>query len=92
MKIDRKELRNAMRNVAAYALHFNKKKDSKDLEKLIELEIKKLDILSNYQSNECFKTPVIASEQRTVCAKCARELKTYKDMCAPCRIADALLD
>lgn len=63
MKIERKELRNAMRNVAAFALHFNEKKDSKDLEKLIELEIKKLDILSNYKSTECFKTPVVPNQK-----------------------------
>lgn len=37
-------------------------------------------------------TPVIASKQRVKCTECSREIKTYKDMCAPCRIADALLD
>lgn len=53
-----------------------------------------LELLDNLKtkSTECFKTPVVDSKQRVVCAKCAREIRTYKDACAPCRIADALLD
>lgn len=37
-------------------------------------------------------TPVVASKQKVKCANCSREIETYKDACATCRIADALLD
>lgn len=37
-------------------------------------------------------TDVSASKQRVKCANCSREIESYKDACASCRIADALLD
>lgn len=44
------------------------------------------------ESTELSINPVVASKQKVKCANCSREIETYKDACAPCRIADALLD
>jgi len=35
--------------------------------------------------------PVMASKQRLKCENCSREIETYKDYCANCQVANALL-
>ena len=46
-----------------------------------------------YKSDiEFVLSDVSVSKQRLKCAKCSREIETYKDYCATCRVADALLD
>lgn len=46
-----------------------------------------------YKSDiEFVLSDVSASKQSRKCKECSREIETYKDACAPCRIADALLD